>query len=245
MKAIIIDDEPNSVAMLSLQLNQLCPDIDIVAKCLSSPDALKAIQDLGPDVIFLDIEMPIMNGFQLLEQLEEINFGVIFVTAYNDFAIRAFRFSAVDYLVKPVANVELIDAVKKAGDRMKPNHMQLSYLQKLIHNNEVPQKLAVSHQGSIVFVDVHDIIYGEADSNYTTLSTTSGQRYILSRTLREVQAFLEHRNFVRVHRQFLVNLDHIKMLKRGEGNYLIMSDNKSIPVARNQKEKLLQRFGWL
>ena len=245
LKAILIDDEPNSVKLLSLQLQEHCPQVEVVAKCTSSTQGLECIESIKPDIVFLDIEMPIMNGFQLLEKLDEINFCLVFVTAYDAFALKAFRFSALDYLLKPIEKEALKEAVRKAEKQHRVDEKQIDMLKTQIHSGQLPQKLAVPYSGGILFIELKEIVFCEADSNYTKIVLTSGKSLLLTKTLRDVQEFLQERNFQRVHRQYLINLDHIKEYVRGEGNYLIMSNNVNIPVSRNQKEELLNRFGWL
>lgn len=245
LKAILLDDEPNCVKLLALQLQEHCPQVEIIAQCTDSQEGLKTIRALQPDVVFLDIEMPCMNGFSLLEQLEDISFSLIFVTAYDAFALKAFRFSALDYLLKPVEAQELKAAVAKAEKRQRLDSRQIDLLKWQYQSGQVPQKLAVPHHGGVSFVELKEIVLCEADSNYTKIVLSSGKHYLLTKTLREVQEFLEERNFLRVHRQYLVNLDHIKSYVRGEGNYLVMTNEASVPVGRNQKARLLQCFGWL
>ena len=245
LKAILVDDEPNSVQLLARQLEQHCPQVLVLGQVTDSTEAIELIRQIKPDVVFLDIEMPEMNGFQLLEQLEDITFAVIFVTAYDEFAVKAFRFSAVDYLLKPVDIPDLLAAVSKVERQQPLDYRQLELLKSQYQSGQFAQKLAVPYQGSLIFVELKEIVYCESDSNYTSIILTSGKRYLVSKTLREVQEFLEGRNFLRVHRQYVVNLDHIRMYKRGEGNSLVMSNEVSIPVGRQQKDRLLQHFGWL
>lgn len=245
LKAILVDDEPNSVQLLARQLEQHCPQVQVLGQVTDSTEAIELIRQIKPDVVFLDIEMPEMNGFQLLEQLEDITFAVIFVTAYDEFAVKAFRFSAVDYLLKPVDIPDLLAAVSKVERQQPLDYRQLELLKSQYQSGQFAQKLAVPYQGSLIFVELKEIVYCESDSNYTSIILTSGKRYLVSKTLREVQEFLEGRNFLRVHRQYVVNLDHIRMYKRGEGNSLVMSNEVSIPVGRQQKDRLLQHFGWL
>jgi two-component system, LytTR family, response regulator len=245
IKAILIDDEPDCVRLLNLQMKEHCPQVEVLAQCTSSEEGLEAIRSLHPDVVFLDIEMPRMNGFQLLEQVEEISFSVVFVTAYNEFALKAFRFSALDYLLKPVDTKDLLAAVAKAEQRHRLDQRQMDLLRMQYQSRQYPQKLAVHHHGGVVFLELKHIVYCESDSNYTKVVLADGKQYLLTKTLREVQEFLEERNFLRVHRQYLINLDHISMFMKGEGNYLMMSNEVSIPVSKNQKSRLFQRFGWL
>ena len=247
LRAIIIDDEVDCVKLLALQLKMYCPNVLIVAECTDSEHALLKVQELNPDIVFLDIEMPVMNGFQLLEKLGSINFCLVFVTAYDQFAVKAFRFSALDYLLKPIDGKDLKTAVTKAEQRYWPVKQQLSLLKQHLHNNEknLPDKIALPYQNGVTFIEIKNIICCESENNYSRFFTTDGKQHMVSKTLGHIQEVLESRNFLRVHRQYLVNLDHIKKYVRGEGNYLILSNNQSIPVARNQKERLIEKFGWL
>lgn len=244
IKTIIIDDERDSTELLHLQLTQKCPQVEILGKYTSSPAGLKAIEKLQPDLVFLDIEMPIMNGFELLENISNLNFTVIFITAYDQFALKAFRFNALDYLVKPVETADLIDAVSKAERNIRTYHTQLSHLQKQLRGEPLT-KIAVPDHHGVMFIDLSEILYAESNNNYTKLILVDGRQFTISKTLGDVQDVLEERNFLRIHRQYIVNLNKIKQFFRGEGMYLIMDNGKNIPVARNQKDKLIDRFGWL
>lgn len=247
LKAILIDDEPDNVKLLGLQLKIYCPQVEVLAACTQSRDGLAQIKELQPDLVFLDIEMPVMNGFELLEAIGQISFQIIFVTAYDQFAVKAFRFSALDYLLKPIDARELQAAVAKAAANPQTDKRQLQLLKQQLHERErfLPDKIALPYQNGVIFTKISTVVYCEADNNYTRFIMQDGKQYITAKTLRSIQEILEDRNFLRVHRQYLVNLDHIKKYVRGEGNYLIMSNGQSIPVARNQKEKLMKRFGWL
>jgi len=245
LRTIIIDDEPDSVKLLSRELEEHCPGVEIIGRFTRSEEGLKGIQTLEPDLLFLDIEMPRLNGFELLERVGEFAFSLIFVTAYDSFALKAFKFSALDYLLKPIYAPDLISAVSKAQRQHNTDRQQLEILKSHYYHGQSPQRLAIHHQGKVIFLELKDIVYCEADGNYTKLQLVDGKVYLLTKTLRDVQAFLEEKNFMRVHRQFLINLDHIVEYMRGEGNYLVMTNKASVPVARNQKERLLKVFGWL
>ena len=247
LKAIIIDDEPDCVKLLSLQLKMYCPMVQVVATCTSSSEGLEKIKELQPGIVFLDIEMPVMNGFQLLKKTGNINFNLIFVTAYDQFAVKAFRFSALDYLLKPIDGKDLKAAVEKALQRNWPQTQQLGHLKQQLENagKTLPDKIALPYQNGVTFTEIKLVIYCESENNYTRIHTTDGNQYMVAKTLGDIQEVLEERNFLRVHRQYLINLDHIKKYVKGEGNYVIMSNNQSIPVARNQKDRLIEKFGWL
>ncbi len=246
LRAIIIDDEPDCVKLLALQLKMYCPQVEVVAECISSEAGFLKIKQLHPDLVFLDIEMPVMNGFQLLEKLGHIQFSLVFVTAYDQFAVKAFRCNALDYLLKPIDGKDLKTAVEKAMQQ-KPGTQQVQFLKEQLHGGEKfqPDKIALPYQNGVTFTEIKSVLYCESENNYTRFFVAGGQQCMVSKTLGDIQEVLEGRNFVRVHRQYLVNLDHIKKYVRGDGNYLIMSNDENIPVARNKKEKLIERFGWL
>jgi two-component system, LytTR family, response regulator len=262
MRTILIDDEPDNVQLLALQLTRHCPQVELVGQFTDSPSALVALRSLRPALVFLDIEMPMLNGFQLLEQLGEIAFQVVFVTAYDQYAVRAFRFSALDYLLKPVDTVDLVNTVRRAEQVSQTVSLvgttQLDLLKAWYPATgpaaaggapqpgaALPTKIALPHANGLTFVETGDIIYAESDSNYTNFVLGNGEKYLVSKTLGDVQEMLETRNFLRVHRQYVVNLDHIKRLVKGEGTYLVLTNGMSIPVARQHKERLLERFGWV
>lgn len=250
MKAIIIDDEPDCVRLLALQLKMYCPQVEIVGEYTSSEEGLRGIKRLMPDLVFLDIEMPKLNGFQLLETIGEIDFAVVFVTAYDKFAVKAFKFSAIDYLLKPTDAKDLQVAVQKVERRQRVDTRQLDLLKQHLHasvfpSKPFPEKIALPHQDGVVFVELKNILYCEADDNYTRFFLVNGHKHLISKTLREIQETLEERNFLRISRQHLINLDHIAKFMKGEGSYVVMTDGQSLTVARSQKEKLIERFGWL
>jgi two-component system LytT family response regulator len=247
MRAIIIDDEPDAVELLAIRLTQKCPQVDVVATCTSSVKGVAAIIELRPDVVFLDIEMPQMNGFQVLEAVEGIPFALVFVTAYDKFALKAFRYSAIDYLLKPIDSNELIQAISKIEKQKQTSKEQVSHLRNLYSNNSkvFPDKIALPYQNGVTFVSLKDVIYCESDDSYTKFFLNDGQHYLVTKSLKEIQELLEDRGFLRIHRQYLINLDHIKKFYKGEGSYIIMSNNQSIPVSRLHKDRLSEQFGWL
>ncbi|MBL0135103.1 MAG: response regulator [Chitinophagaceae bacterium] len=246
MKAIIIDDEPDCVRLLALQLKMYCKEVDVVASCTESVEGLEKIRTYQPDIVFLDIEMPVMNGFQLLEKLSNIDFSLVFVTAYDEFAVKAFRFNAMDYLLKPIDGKELKRVVEKAS-QSRPRVQQIQSVKQQLQNSDKqwPEKIALPYQNGVVFTEISKVLYCMAESNYTRFFISDGQQYLVSKTLGDIQEILEERNFLRVHRQYLVNLDQIRKYVRGDGNYIEMTNDVMIPVARNRKEKLIEKFGWL
>ena len=247
IKAIMIDDEVHCIDTLSILLQDYCPEVQIIERCMSAKKGLEAIEKFNPELVFLDIEMPVMNGFELLEKSKEINFSIIFTTSYDQYAIKAIRFSALDYLLKPIDGKDLKAAVEKAEKRLWPQTQQLNLLKQQLQNGDkvLPDKIALPYQNGVTFAEIKNVVYCESDNNYTRIHTVDGSQYMVAKTLGDIQEVLEERNFLRVHRQYLINLNHIKKYVRGEGNYVVLSNNQSIPVARNQKDKLIEKFGWL
>lgn len=233
IKAIIVDDEKHSVATLSWKLEKFCPDVEIVKTFTKAPEALKFLQKNPPDLLFLDIEMPRLDGFELLEELgPKIDFEVVFTTAYDEFGIRAVKVNALDYILKPVQNQELKAAIEKYKTKRKDNTAE-----PLISKSN---RIALATKESIEFVEPKDIIFCSSDSNYTLIYLTNNRKKIISRTLKDVEEWLAPYNFYRVHNSHLANLNHIKEFIRADGGYLVLSNGKKLPVARNRKEDLLK-----
>ena len=219
-------------------------EVEVAAVCHNAADALVAIQKFSPDIVFLDVEMPKMNGFEMLEQLPSVNFEIIFTTSYDQYALKAIRFSAIDYLLKPVDSEELQKAIQKVKQRsQKPIAQQLEILMQRIHQPSTPiNKIAMPTMEGLQMIPVDSIISCESDSNYTVLLLKNNKKLIVSRTLKEIEELLEEHSFVRVHRCYLANLNEVEKYVKGEGGYLVMSDGTTIDVARNKKEMLMQKL---
>lgn len=244
LKTVIIDDETDSLSLLKLQLEKQGSQIGEIHTFSSPLLALQQIELISPDIVFLDIEMPEMNGFQFLEKLAPVAFSVVFVTAYNEFAIKAFKFSALDYLVKPVDIDDLTETVKKAAQlAQKPTAEQLRLFQKNTNNDNIT-KIAVNSLSGIIFIKLDDIVYIESSSNYSIFCLTDGDKVIVSKTLKDVHEILEERSFFRVHRQFIINLNKVKSFNKNDC-ILTLDNQKQLPVARIQKDKLIEKFGIL
>ncbi|MEO6549695.1 MAG: LytTR family transcriptional regulator DNA-binding domain-containing protein [Ferruginibacter sp.] len=243
LKTIIIDDEPDSIGLLQLQLAANCPQVEIIAVYNSSVKAKNEIEALQPDLLFLDIEMPVINGFELLEKIIHLDFSVVFITAYNQHALKAFRFNALDYLVKPIEVNDLIEAVKKAEKKIKPTSNQLSLLQRQMRG-EIASKIAIPGQNGVSFIELNEIVFVEASNNYSKLVLSDKRIFTVSKTLKDVQDVLEESHFLRVHRQYIINLNHVKLFNRND-SILVMDNGEQLPIARNQKERLVEKYGWL
>jgi two-component system LytT family response regulator len=225
INAIIIDDERHSCDALNMLLAKCCPQVQVAAICNSAAEGIKKIHELKPQLVFLDIEMPHMNGFQLLEQLPAINFEIIFTTSYDQYAITAFKFSALDYLLKPVDREELDKAVQK------------------INHPAVPvQRIALPTMQGLEFVPVDSIISCTSSNNYTEFALADKKRILVSRTLKEAEDMLAGYSFLRVHNSHVVNLNAITRYVKGEGGYLMMTDGSTIDVSRSRKEVLMQKL---
>jgi two-component system LytT family response regulator len=244
LKAIIVDDEPNCSESLGTMLERYCPDVELSAICNSGASALKQIPLHNPQLVFLDIEMPHMNGFELIEKLQKINFELIFTTSYDQYAIKAIKFSALDYLLKPIDREELKKAVQKVLQRQQPPlPQQLEILlQKLNQPVNSSLRIAIPTMEGLQMILVDSIICCNSDDNYTNFHLKNKQKITASRTLKDIEEMLEGRSFFRVHHSHLVNLNEIHKYVKGEGGYLIMSDGTSINVSRTRKDMLLHKL---
>jgi two-component system LytT family response regulator len=235
IKAILVDDEKHSLATLAWKLEKFCPEVEVVDQFTDPVIALEYLQGNPPDLLFLDIEMPRLNGFELLEELGgHPPFHVVFTTAYDEFGIKAVKANALDYLLKPVQNQELKAAIEKYKDR---NGLETVFSS---HQDESSGKIALATKESIEFVSPEEIIVCNSDSNYTMIYLTGGRKKLISKTLKEVEHWLEPYKFYRAHLSYLVNLKHIKEYIRADGGYLKVTEGHTLPVARNRKEELLK-----
>ena len=245
IKSIIIDDELHCLESLSLLLKDYCPEVQLIEQCRSAKKGLEAIMKFKPDLVFLDIEMPLMNGFELLEQLPAISFAIIFTTSYDQYAIKAIRFSALDYLLKPIDPKELIIAVKKVQEeRHLPMAEQFQMLLKHVQGKGNGfNKIAVPTAEGFELIPADQILYCDANDNYTHFLLKNKNKIIACRTLKEIEEqLIDFPFFVRVHNSYMVNLNEVTKYVRGEGGHLIMSDGSSVSVSRSRKETLLKHF---
>ncbi len=220
------------------------PGVKVLDICYSAEAAIQSIHEHKPQILFLDIEMPFMNGFELLQKFGEIDFELIFTTSYDQYAIKAIRFSALDYLLKPIDREELQKAVQKAVQRNKyPLPQQLEILlQKLKHPTIPVNRIAIPTMEGFQLVLAESIISCESESNYTFFFLKNKQKIIASRNLKEIEEILEDYPFIRVHHSYLVNINEVEKYIKGEGGYLIMSDGSTIDVSRSRKELLLKKL---
>jgi two-component system LytT family response regulator len=245
INAIAIDDEGHCLATLSLLVKKYCPEVVLSRLCKSAAEGLDAIRQCQPDLVLLDVEMPNMNGFTMLEQLTDIPFAVIFTTSYDQYAIRAIKYSALDYLLKPVDPNELQSAIRKYS-RQQPGDAtaQIRHLlDQVSGRGNALSRLAVPSIEGFEFIEVEKLLYCEANDNYTHFYLQAGKKIIASRSLKDIEEQLApFTHFVRVHHSYMVNLNQITRYVRGEGGHLIMSDGSTVPVSRSRKESLLKLF---
>jgi len=257
VRAVIIDDEEKSRKLLRNLVNDYCPQIEVVELAESVETGVECIRRTKPDLIFLDIEMPDGNGFDLLEKIDDIKVEVIFTTAYDRYAIQAIHFSALDYLLKPINVDELKNAVQKVDKKIRENVEKQSVnqsLQVLLENNKAQanyKKIGLPTQSGINFVLIKDIVMCKAEGNYSIIFLAGKtQQEIVSRTLKDFEDMLKEFNFFRVHRSYLINLNHIKEYSRtnqsadydGDGGNVVMNNNLQVPVSRDRRKYLLERF---
>ena len=245
IKTIIIDDETHCRVTLSLLLKEFCPEVHILEQLNSAESGFETIKKLQPDLVFLDIEMPVLNGFQLLEQFSDIRFAVIFTTSFDQYAIKAIRFSALDYLLKPIDPAELKNAIRKVSElRYLPMAEQFQILLKQVQGIKTGiNKIAVPTVEGFELVPADQILYFEANNNYTHLFLKNKTKIVACRTLKEMEEQIRDITFfLRVHNSYMVNLNEANKYVRGEGGYLIMSDGSSVNVSRSRKETLLKHL---
>jgi len=245
LKAIIVDDEKISRDILHDYLVKYCPDVTILEQCDSVKTGLAAIEKYQPDILFLDVEMPKGNGFDLLEQVKDINFETVFVTAFDNYAIQALNYSAAYYILKPVSIDELITAVEKikAQKQKSTSGLHTKVLLENIKAKSLEQhKIVLPLQDGFEVVNIKDIIHCDAHDNFTDFYFVSKQKMMICRTLKFYEELLSESGFMRVHKSHLVNLDHVSKYKRGKGGQLTMSNGSVIDVSPNKKEELMLQF---
>lgn len=242
IKSIIIDDETNNQELISNLLKSYAENIHVVAIASSVEMAYNAIIEHQPDLIFLDIQMPDGTGFDLLKKFEKIDFKVIFVTAHQEYAIEAFKFSAIDYLLKPLSPSNLISAVKKVEESMNGEELNLK-LKTLLSNISEPlktkKKIVLKTMDRIYSVDINDIIRFESDGGYSKVYLLDGKRIMVSRTMKEFEDMLLDSNFLRVHNSHLINMNHLYCFEKTEG-HVVMKDDSIVPVSNRKKEQLIE-----
>jgi two-component system LytT family response regulator len=239
--SIIIDDEPNNIQNLRTILQAHCPDVVILASAQSADDGIAAIQKHKPGLIFLDIQMPEKSGFEVLKAFAEPNFEVIFITAYDQYGIQAIKFSALDYLLKPINITELKEAVEKAGKKLTAkgkDHKLENLIEYMMRGQKDVPKIALPTLKEIRYIKVDEIVRCEASDNYTTFYTTTAENILVCKTLKEFAELLQLHGFIRTHQSHLVNIHFVKSLLKEDGGMLLMNDDIKIPISRQNKDEV-------
>ena len=245
IRSIIIDDEKNCIDSLAFDLRRNFPQIELIETCTSPKQGLMSIRKQKPDLVFLDVQMPWMNGFEMLEMLDEIDFAIIFTTAYDQFAAKAFRLSAIDYLLKPVDLNDLKEAVKKATDKIdqKSGKANIDNLLHNINNPEAKQRVAFAGREGYEFIEIPSIVYAQAEGAYTHVFLNSKRKLIISKTLSDIEEMLPANQFQRIHHSTLVNLSHVTHFYKTDGGYIVLDSGEKLVVSKSKKEGLMERMG--
>jgi two-component system, LytTR family, response regulator len=246
IRTIIIDDEPSAVNVLIMLLKSKCKElIEIIGTSTSPAEGKKLIESLSPDLVFLDIEMPGMSGIDLLRSFPDPSFRVVFVTAYDAYAVQAFRLSAIDYLLKPVDGDDVVRTVQKIKKDMDKDQntigIQLLHLQKLLmQNTPSDPKIGINMADKIVFIDINDIVYLEANGSYTIVWFHNGSKIVASKLLCDFEMQLADHKFFRIHHSSLINLNWVKEFQRHDGGYVTMENGKRLEVSQRKRKDFLE-----
>jgi two-component system, LytTR family, response regulator len=238
----IIDDEPDAVAFISTIISEYCPDLEVCGKAYNVKDGVAMISEVKPELVFLDVEMPNGTGFDLLREFPQKNFDVVFITAFNHYAIQAIKFSAVDYILKPINITEFIEAVKRVSSKRAANSLASNENFEILLENlqtALPSRLVIPTSDGREYLNPKDIIRIEADRSYSWFFIKDKHKILVSKHLKEFQDLLNDRNFFRPHNSHLINLDFVKKFIRHDGGYIEMTDGSQIPISRNRKDLFL------
>jgi two-component system, LytTR family, response regulator len=246
LKTILVDDNLNSLQNLQQKLIEFCPDIQILGISQSPEEAIVQIRQDNPEVLFLDIEMPRMNGFRMLDELDEYEFDVIFTTAYDHYAIEAIRICAFDYLTKPIAIRDLQKAVERLTER---NQLQTGQRIELLKQTisgprDADSRIAIPVGDGLELINISDILRIESNSNYSRIVLSDGRTLVVTRLLKDFENLLAPYQFFRIHHSHLINLRYVKKYLRGEGGQVILQNGDTIDVSRRKKEKFLKIIAW-
>lgn len=244
LRALIIDDEAHQRQTIKKMVTQHCPNVQLLGEADDVGSGVVAVRNYHPDLVFLDIKMDDGTGFDLLEQLQPVDFKVIFITAWDKYAIKAFRFSALDYLLKPVDPDDLIHAIKKAQDIVQHDfNIQLSTLKEHLQEQDISRKkIIIRTLDSIFLIGVKDIVYAHSDSNYTQINLADGKRILVSATLKDYDEMLTGYGFFRAHKSYLINMTYITSFEKTDGGMVVLRGKEKIPVASRKRDLLLEMF---
>jgi two-component system LytT family response regulator len=246
IRSVIVDDDNKNIRVLKGLIGEFCQEVQVVGEATGIEEAVKLVRASKPQLLFLDIEMPYGNGFQLLDRLMPLDFEIIFITAYDNYAIKAIRYCALDYLLKPVNITELLNAVQRVSEQLQSretNQKLQLFVDSLKSRQNEMQKIAIPGMDGLNFVDMKDIIRCESEKNYTHVYLVSGKKITTTKTIGEFEIILPEGIFFRIHNSHLINLNCIKKYFKGRGGYVVMEDDTNIEVAARRKDDFLNRFG--
>ena len=241
LKVVIIDDEASARNFIEKIITSNFKDLEVVSKAINVETGLQAIKKYSPDIVFLDVDMPDGTGFDLLQKLSEINFKVIFVTAHSEFAIKAIKFSAIDYILKPIDALELTETIIriKKITKKEDENLKISAILNNLNNNSTNKKIVLNTSDNIYVVNTKEIVKCSSEGNYTTFHLNNRQKIIISKTLKEYENLLSDYGFIRIHRSYLININFVEKYSK-EDSILHMKDNSQIPVSYRKKDELLK-----
>lgn len=242
LRILLVDDENDALEALEWKINKYVENVDITAT--DSPlKAIEIIEEQKPDVVFLDIQMPEMDGFTLIENLKYRDFQLIFTTAHDEFALKAIKVSAIDYLLKPVDKDELVRAIEKVNSSKPEENALEDKLKLLLSNvNQNNDKINISADGKVYLLEKEDVVMLKSDKSYTTVFLSNNKEILVSKTLKEVEKKFQFPEFFRVHNSYLINLNHVKEYLKGLGGELIMSNGSTVTISRNKKAELFKKL---
>lgn len=241
IKCVIVEDDKMSQLALVDTLNEQHPDVEVLAVCDSPEEGVRAISKLGPTLVFLDIEMPGMSGFEMLKLVGDLDFEVIFTTSYNEYVLDAIRSNAFDYLIKPIKPGELKDSIDRLiRKRVRSRNQKFEQLAESLSARNKNRRIALPTFEGYNFIYVRDIMHCKSESNYTTLFMVNGDQLVVTRTLKEIEEAINSPDFFRVHNSHFINLSAVKKYVRGSGGYLVLNNGTTINIARNRKDKFLK-----
>jgi len=242
IKAVIIDDEPAMQQVNSLLMNEYFPEVNVAGIANSVESAVLLIKEQQPQLVLLDIELGSGTGFQVLQQLKPYSFKVVFITGFDSYALKAIKFSALDYILKPVNETEFQNAIQKAVDEINNQESQQLQTQHLLDTfkKEInPKKLVLKTAELLHIVDISDIHFCQSDNSYTTFFLENNEKIVVSKSIGEFESLLADFSFFRPHQSFLVNLNHVKKIDKSDGGFIVMKNKKEIPISIRQKKKLI------
>ena len=239
IKIILIDDEPKAIKSLEWEIANFCEDVEIMATFTKPKEAIDYLQNHDPDCVFLDVEMPEMDGFKLLDHFKKRTFNVVFITAYNQYAIKAIKENAMDYLLKPIDSDDLILTIEKLKAEKKTARTYDALEERL--NSHSSKRIAIPVEGKLIFINTEDIIFCESDGNYCKIHMNDNKSVFISKKLKEISAILPDEDFFRVHNSYIINLKRVSEYLKSDG-YIVLDNQKKIPVSRNRKSAFLDKM---